>query len=222
MVEAKENRFFIFLFRYYTRLLFKRRFDGVWLKSSYEPRGGTPVIYYSNHNSWWDGLIPFLLNEFLWGHNGRAMMEEDQIRNYSFFRRIGAFSVNRKDRRDVISSLRYATESLKREHPCLYLYPEGKIVPFHESLEPTFEGGLTWLAYHRADLDVVPVGLYIHTMQSDKPRLLIRIGEALKLPSGEDSDNRSRTAFLEDSLGNYLKEISVRSEPEAMGFRRWV
>ena len=222
MVEAKENRLFISLFRYYTWLLFRRRFNGVWLKNDYSAQPGGPVIYYSNHNSWWDGLIPFLLNEFLWHHNGRALIEEHQIHKYPFFKRIGAFSVNRNHRRDVISALRFAAGSLKRPNACLYLFPEGKIQPFEASLQPTFEGGLTWLSFHRSDLDIVPIALYIHTMHSDKPRLLIHIGEALRFNAKQTQYKKERTACFQNALGGYLRHINSPEQPGKMGFHKWI
>lgn len=222
MIEAKENRLFIRLFRYYTWYLFRRRFDGVWIKNDHTAQSGVPVIYYLNHNSWWDGLIPFLLNEFLLHHNGRALMDEEQILKYPFFKRIGAFSVNRHHKRDVITALRYAANGLKRPNASLYLYPEGELQPFEASLNPTFEGGLTWLSFQRKDLDVVPIAIYIHTMQSDKPRLLIHIGEALQLNSQQFKDKNERTIYLQNALKYYIKRTISNSSPEEQGFEKLI
>ncbi len=105
-------------------------------------------------------------------------MEHKQMRQYPFFSRIGAFSINLEDPRSSIKSLRYAVASMKRENACLFIYPEGKLTPVSDSL-PEFNEGLSWLYQKMDEIDFVPIVFYIDNSKSDKPDLYISIGESV-------------------------------------------
>lgn len=202
-IPAKESSFFIKIFRIYIRLLFKRRFKQVWLRQEYVPKPDSRTVYYLNHHSWWDGIIPLLLNEYRLHQNARALMEDKQMRQYPFFKKIGAFSINRDDPRKAITSLRYAVQSMKREGASLFLYPEGKITPPGSKM--TFEGGISWLHSKVPEVDFVPIGIYMHTIRHDKPELHLHIGEAVDLDQGLNNDEKTR--HLENKLSQILKQL---------------
>lgn len=178
-IPASEKPWFIWLFGWIVTWLFHRHFSKVHVDLNYTPTQGTQTLYYLNHTSWWDGLIPLYLKQRYLHQPSRAMMEDRQMRQYRFFRWIGAFSVHLHDPRAAIPSLRYAVESLKRPGSCLFIYPEGAISPPSDSL-PTFKNGIGWIVHNtrreRLALDVVPVSVFIHTMRRSKPECHIRVG----------------------------------------------
>jgi chlorobactene lauroyltransferase len=220
-IPAQESKLVTSLFGWYAKWLFRSRFKRVWLKQSYQPASHSRTIYYLNHSSWWDGLIPLLLNRYLLHQRGRAMMEDKQMLRYRFFRRIGAFSVNLDNPRNSLPSLRYALDSMKRENASLYIYPEGKIVPFTVA-KPDFRGGLTWLCDRLPEVDVVPVGIYIHTMRHSKPELHISIGEPVDRTGFDNSGaGTGLQHFLEQSLQNLLIELQENSGFDDSVFKRW-
>jgi len=203
-IPARESRLFISIFDIYCRWLFWRRFESVNIESDYQPDDKQKTIYYSNHNSWWDGLIPFLLNQRLFRQNARGMMEDVQLHRYKFFRRIGVFSINLGSPRSSMQSLRYAIRSMERPNAALYIYPQGKIVPFSAgSLD--FRKGIGWLARKLPHADLVPVGIYIHTKESDKPTLEIKIGEAVTVSREKPGDVINKK--LEDKLSELLQNM---------------
>lgn len=104
-------------------------------------------------------------------------MEDKQMRQYTFFSKIGAFSINLEDPRASISSLRYAVDSMKRDNACLFIYPEGRITPASEN-KPNFRKGLAWLYQNLDDIDFVPITIYSHTLRSSKPELYLSIGSS--------------------------------------------
>ena len=203
-IPARESAVFITIFDLYVRTLFRRRFKNILIDQQYQPSGDSRTLYYFNHTSWWDGLIPFLLNQKRFKQKSRGMMEDKQMLKYRFFRKIGAFSVNLDSPRSAIKSLRYARESLKRPNSCLFIYPEGKIVPFSTD-KPEFKKGLGWLSKECPECDLVPVGIYIHTAFGDKPDCCIRIGR----PSGPDLNQKPAeiTRFLESELQSVLLSL---------------
>lgn len=202
-IPARKSSFFIRIFRIYVRLLFKRRFKQVWLRQEYTPGPESKTVYYLNHHSWWDGIIPLMLNEYRFKQQARALMEDTQMKQYSFFKKIGAFSINRDDPRKAITSLRYAVQSMKRERASLFIYPEGKITP--AGSEMSFEGGLAWLQSKVPEADYVPIGIYIHTIRHDKPELHLHIGEAADLDP--ELSNDDKTKHLENHLSHILKQL---------------
>ena len=217
-IPAKESRLFISVFRWYTYLLFKRRFKKVWLKQEYEPCPSCKTVYYLNHHSWWDGLIPLLLNEFRFRQRARAIMEDRQMKKHSLFRKIGAFSINRKDPRKAITSLRYALESFERPNASLFIYPEGSITPVGSKMN--FEGGLAWLHSRLEEVDFVPVAIHMHTIRHDKPELHLHVGDALRLDRREPGDQR--TEGFEQALDRMLRELRETAGFDDTGFERFL
>lgn len=216
-IPAQESRWFIFIFDLYTRTLFWRRFKNVWINQDYQPGLNSKTIYYLNHTSWWDGLIPLLLNRKLFRQNARAMMEDKQMREHGFFKRIGAFSVNIENPRSAVRSLRYAVESMKRPNSSLFIYPEGKIVPFSTD-KPDFKKGLGWIASQCPDVDVVPIGIYISHAKSDKPELFLKIGEALEWNFEDSAENLN--SFFEMKMGQLLKKLQKHAHQKREQFKK--
>lgn len=203
-IPARENRLFIKVFDLYCRTLFWRRFDEVSINCNYRPGESQKTIYYLNHNSWWDGLIPFLLNQKLFQQNARGMMEDTQLSRYSFFSRLGVFSINLRSARSSMQSLRYAIRSMERPHAALYIYPQGKIVPF-STTDLQFKKGIGWLAKKIPEADLVPVGIHIHTRESDKPRLEINVGEPVQVSRNLSSEEINKS--LKEELSGLLQNM---------------
>jgi chlorobactene lauroyltransferase len=203
-IPAKESRWFIAIFDFYVRNLFWRRFKNILIDQQYQPTKESRTIYFLNHTSWWDGLIPLLLNQKLFQQNARAMMEDRQMRDHPFFSKIGAFSVNLENPRSAVQSLRYAVESMKRPNSCLFIFPEGKIVPFSTN-RPNFKKGLGWLSKQCPDADIVPVGIYIQTARHDKPELYIRVGAPVQTDHTLSSE--SLNEIFEIQMGTFLNAL---------------
>lgn len=203
-IPAKESKWFIAIFDLYVRNLFRRRFKSIALDQQYFPANESQTIYYLNHTSWWDGIIPLLLNQKVLKQKARAMMEDKQMREHTFFRKIGAFSVNLENPRSAIHSLRYAVDSMKRPHSSLFIYPEGRIVPF-SSKKPSFKPGLGWIVKQSPQVDVVPIGIYFHMARHDKPELFIRIGNAVSVDHSNNAEQLND--LFEQTMGKLLKGL---------------
>lgn len=217
-IPAKESTLFMKVFRIYTWWLFKRRFKHVWLKQEYNPDSKSKTVYYLNHHSWWDGLIPFLLNEYRFHQQARALMEDKQMEKYPFFKWIGAFSINREDSRKAITSLRYAVKSFQRENASLFIYPEGSITPAGSPIN--FEGGLAWLHNKLVGVDFVPVGIYMHTIRHDKPELHLHIGEPIS--PKKTLTNKQKTGIFEEEIEKNLSDLRKKAGFDDSEFERFL
>lgn len=215
-IPASESAFHIRFFSFYTKWKLKRSFKQVWINQEYEPDKDSRTVYFLNHNSWWDGLLPLYLNEYFFHQNARAIMEEKQMRKHTFFSKIGAFSIDLSNPRSIVRSMRYALSSLEREKACLFIYPEGKITPVSEST-PEFKNGLSWLYKNTADIDFVPIGIYSHSFRSAKPELYILIGDSVDHDKSLNSITLNNN--LEYDLGQILKQIRESAGSSDEGFK---
>lgn len=203
-IPAKESRFVIWFFYWYTRFLMKRRFRKIHIHQKYQPGLNSRSVYFMNHFYWWDGLLPLYLNNKLFKQNARAIMEDKQMKQYPFFAKIGAFSINLSDPRSSIQSLRYSVESMKRDHSCLFIYPQGEIVPTTFE-KPEFKPGLAWLYQNLEEVDFVPIAFYIDYSKHHKPDLHISIGESVH-PDNQLNKNEL-THYFETQIHIQLNNI---------------
>ncbi len=206
-IPADESPLYLLFFGLTAQILFRFHFHQVLIANRYRGYHNRRTLYYANHTSWWDGLIPLLLNRKIFRQRARALMEDKQMRRYPFFRKLGAFSVNLSDKRSLPSTLSQSLDTLKREKGALYLYPEGEIRPF-SSQDLTFEKGLAWIL-KRCDpalVDTVPVSIYMHTAFSSRPQLNIHIGEPV--PYSPEMEISELNRMLEERLCNDLQETA--------------
>lgn len=201
-IPANSSKAFTRLFRPYARVLFKRRFKNVWIHQEYTPGPDENTVYFLNHSSWWDGLIPLMLNEYKFRQRAHAMMEFKQMRKYRFFRWLGAFSIDPADIRHVRNSLTYALGSMQRINAALYIYPQSKIIPAGSKMH--FKKGIIWLHKQLSNADFVPIGIYIHTVRHDKPELHIWVGKPVLLDSNVKNEVKMQ---MEQKLDNILNKL---------------
>lgn len=136
-------------------------------------------------------------------------MEDKQMKQYPFFSKIGAFSINLEDAKSSIKSLRYAVESMKRKNSCLFIYPEGKLTSVSNSL-PEFKEGLSWLYKKLDGIDFVPIAFYIDYSKADKPDLFISIGKSVKPDKSLNKKELSKS--FEEISFNLLNTITSNIE----------
>ncbi len=217
-MHDKYSPLFTRVFYWYALSLFRRRFQCIWLDNTKYPPEGNSALFIGNHNSWWDALIPLLLNEKVFRMKGRAMMDEQQLKRYPFFRRLGTFSINREKPRKAMASLQHAARILNEAPPGdgigLWVYPEGKLVSPETPI--TLENGLIWLA-RRMDLtqcDIIPFATHMHTMRSDKPELFIKIGSPIGPSITHSGDMLMRTTRLLEDLRHLCREQSTRFDED--------
>lgn len=145
-------------------------------------------------------------------------MEDKQMRKYSLFQKIGAFSINREDPRKAVTSLRYAVKSFERKHSSLFIYPEGAITPAGEKMN--FEGGLAWLHNNLEDVDFVPIGIYMHTIRHDKPELHLHVGHPIRIDDSLAAEEKTR--HFEQTLDQILDDLRSKAGFDDSEFERFL
>jgi 1-acyl-sn-glycerol-3-phosphate acyltransferase len=137
MITARKNLLVENLLAVYNKNLIRRYFNSLQVLNSAnfaESTSTIPLIIYLNHSSWWDGLVAFELSRKL-KLDSFIMMEEKNLKRFSFFRKIGAFSIDRDNRRSSIKSLDYIVDLLENKpNSALWIFPQGEIL--HNDVRP--------------------------------------------------------------------------------------
>ena len=202
-IPANESPFFKRLFRMYVKGIFQHSFKNVWIHQEYQPGRQSRTIYFMNHTTWWDGLIPFLLNEYRFNQQARAFMDHEQMQKYPFFKWMGVFSIDADNRKHTLQSLRYAVKSLQRPNASLFIFPQGEIQPI--TRKPQFKSGLGWLYKQYPHVDVVPIGVHHHTVRHRKPELHLWIDHPVEL--SKNGSTEKITSNCEEALHSALDKL---------------
>ena len=133
MIASRHSRWAHLVFRFYLKRLLVRHFESVRLVGdppAFVP--DRPILCLPNHSTWWDGFLIYWLNHLEIRREAYLMMLEDQLRRNSFFRRIGAYSIQPGKPGAVRESLRYGAEKLSRaaDPPLVVVFPQGELLPW--------------------------------------------------------------------------------------------
>jgi 1-acyl-sn-glycerol-3-phosphate acyltransferase len=132
-------------------------------------------LFLANHSCWWDLFLVHLLNEAI-PVDGYGMMEHFNLTRFGFFRRIGAFSVDRTDPTSVRASLEYAAGLLRRPRAGVWVFPQGRIET-NDARPLTFQPGIRALIRRSGRTRIVPVAFRYDFWQDERPEALVRFGE---------------------------------------------
>jgi len=130
MIQAAHNRFFDQVFGAYLNAHMHFVFKSITITNNFRDTGG-PVLLIGNHFSWWDGFIARHVNKKVLHRKLHLMMQEDQLSKRKFLSKLGAFSI-RRNSRDAINSLQYATNILHDPGNLLIIFPQGKFQSLHQ------------------------------------------------------------------------------------------
>lgn len=170
----------------------------------------TPIIFYCNHCSWWDGHLIDQLNQEQFGRETYTMMEDRQLSKYAFLRYIGCFSVNRTNIRTSLESMTYAAACLTKPNRALLIFPQGEILA-HDIRPLKFFQGLARIISMVPQVACIPVAIRLDFLNEQRPTAWIAVGQP-RLIAGPVHDSRpglkALTAELEALLTKTLDDLS--------------
>ena len=93
-------------------------------------RADAPIVLASNHQSWWDPLVGFLLHDrWFRGRPVLSPMDRTQLAKFAFFRKLGVFGVDPDDAAGLRPFVRYVEERFAADpRAVLMLTPQGEFV----------------------------------------------------------------------------------------------
>ncbi|MFN4984691.1 MAG: lysophospholipid acyltransferase family protein [Ignavibacteria bacterium] len=143
-----------------------------------------PTIFACTHGSWWDAALTIELSLGQYKLSAYGMMEYKQLRKYSFFSRIGMFSVVREDATNALYSIRYGADLIRGSQSSLWMFPQGTLI--HQDVETiSCEPGIGILASLLGRCRIVPVALRYEHLREQRPSCWVRFG-APYLPDESD------------------------------------
>ncbi|WP_078553119.1 lysophospholipid acyltransferase family protein [Bacillus alkalicellulosilyticus] len=200
MIEAKKSKWFSSLFHVYNKQLLQKSFSNIYISTSDIERN-KPTLFIANHSSWWDGLICFHLSQTIIPYDCFAMMSEEGLQSYPFFKKLGGYSISLTSHKELRSSLDY-TNKLLQQKKAVWIFPQGE--EQHLEKRPlTFQKGAAFIAKQLPELQVVPVTFYYSFGHEPKPNLFITIGSAID--NWRKDNVRQVTAFFEEKVTGQLE-----------------
>jgi 1-acyl-sn-glycerol-3-phosphate acyltransferase len=212
MIEASKHRLLEWAFSAINRSMLCRAFHSLRVQGADHLRRldrTRPVVVFANHSSWWDGLIEFYLSREVFRFDAYLIMDQEQMWRYSFFRWIGAFSVNRQSPREAVRSLQYAVELFDRPNRLLWIYPQGVMRP-NDSRPLNFEGGVAWIAQHLENPQLLPLAHRYEFLRDQRPEAFLSFGPMVSVPAKTDPKTAAREleSVLTEQLDCLRKAIA--------------
>jgi 1-acyl-sn-glycerol-3-phosphate acyltransferase len=222
MESSNEHPVFKAVFdRYNEYYLLRRHFRALSLRVGPLPDELTgPVLFIVNHSSWWDGLLLRHAAKYVSGKPTRLMMDSVQLDKYRFFRKLGAYPVDRSSRRGILAALDH-TVSLLRQNGHVWLFPQGKIT--HQEERPlVFGGGAGYVLRACPQAAVVPVSIH-YSICGQKPDASMWFGGAVR-KNWDEWERKAITDMLQGVLEAQLdrhKAIAVEAGEAGMADNEW-
>lgn len=203
MIQAKKSKLFTYFFSLYNRWLIHFSFETIYIKI--ERPLPQQAVFIANHSSWWDGLLLHQINYDELKHDLFVMMHESGLQRYPFFRKLGAFSVNRLHPKSVMTSLKYGC-TLLEEGKSLWIFPQGD----EQALEKRpldFQAGFMYFVEKNEHVPIIPVVYYYAFRHSRKPDCFIHVGSPIFLNELTGQNRKERTLQIEQVITNQLNEL---------------
>ncbi|QHE51976.1 lysophospholipid acyltransferase family protein [Pontibacillus sp. HMF3514] len=207
MIPAKKNRFWAWGFDQIIYPLLKKHFQEIYVYGSI-PQHVNRTLYIINHSVWWDPILIYLLNQKLIKSDGYAMMHESGLRKHPIFKRIGGFSIDRNNPKDIIESLQYAVEKL-HDDKSVWMFPQGDEQPFDQ--RPLgFQSGASYIIEKVQDLNVIPISIMYTFQSTKKANIYVFIGSNPMHESYASLKREDKTRFLEQICTQQLDTLKQR------------
>ena len=172
MLPATPNPMVRRWFDWYCGHALRRHFHRVHLYGDVPFDPARSTLYVSAHAGFWD---PLVLNHLIRTRRPQpafVMSDRVQVTKHPFFRRVGAFSVDRTSPRDGLRAVRYAAERLSEGPNAVVIYPQGGVRPPDER-PVRFEGGTERVLRLAPAAAVVVVAVRYEFWLDQRPELLV-------------------------------------------------
>jgi 1-acyl-sn-glycerol-3-phosphate acyltransferase len=211
------SRRLLSLFSVYLHWFIGRHFHAVRLANSVRfPHESGPLIVYSNHPSWWDPLVFFVVSRYLLPNTSHyGPMDAAALKHYGFFRKLGMFPVESGTRRGTIQFLRAVRDILSAPNSALWLTPEGRFTDMR-TRPAMLRPGLGAVVARSRGCKVVPLAVEYTFWDERLPEILLCCGKPIDVPEGRVQSAEEWTAQLGAALTdtqNELAALAVLREP---------
>ena len=171
MIKANYNPLSLWFYSSYFRVLQKIFFRKISVITEDLFHEGQSVLLLQNHFSLYDGYWSMYLCHKVFRRRFHVMMLEEQMAKRMFLTRCGVFSV-RKNSRDLLESLDYASELLQNPRNVVTIYPTGEIISHHLQ-NFTFQRGFARLASDKNNCSIALAVILVDFFSMARPEIRI-------------------------------------------------
>lgn len=177
MIKAEHTKWARFIFIPYMNRLLKKNFSNFYLVNNFPKISNDQgLVITPNHISWWDGFFAeFVLSKFI-SRKIHLMMLEDQLDNYKFFRKLGAYSINPKSSQSIIETAAYTKSLVEDTGNYVITYPQGEIEPFEKRPLAIKKGLKLFVDGIKNDFVILPIAFKIQYLNQKYPAVFARFG----------------------------------------------
>lgn len=218
MIKAKKNILLQTLMSVYVEQLLKRSFQQMhWYAPC--PLPSTPVIFIANHSSWWDGPILYYLSRKKLPQDIYFLMHEKGLRDYPYFRQLGAFSVNRDHPKEILRTIQYAA-SLLKDQKSVWLFPQGDEFPMAKR-PLQFQSGIIRIWETKRDIPIIPICYHYAFESTKKPNVYVMAGCPIRYDDVEGKSRKEKINHLEQLYTDQLDHFNnVIMTKQHVGFTK--
>ena len=153
----------------------------------------------------------YFLNEKIFQRKLFCMMLEQQLLTYSFFSKLGAYSINHFNKKSLDETTAYTIELLQNPHNGVIIFPQGSFSP-QDQKPRVIKKGLVHFT-RTTCAQILPVGLRIEWYNRRKPTLLVRFGRVMNAAECEhsiDSFTQEFNSNLDALEASVSREVFVK------------
>jgi 1-acyl-sn-glycerol-3-phosphate acyltransferase len=212
------------LFGWIFERTFKSGFHAARIACDPPPPSATTrrLVIYSNHPSWWDGVVYAMLAKHLFAQRRMfTPVDAAMLDKYGFVGKIGAFGVEQGTRRGAADFIAVSKAVLARDD-VLIVAAQGRFADPRE--RPLACGaGIAHLPDHVGGVTFVPLAIEYPLWLEKQPEMLLQFGEAIDGDALAQLPVAERLAKLEAALERSMDRLAASSiARDASAFEIWM
>ncbi|MBN2403529.1 MAG: lysophospholipid acyltransferase family protein [Spirochaetes bacterium] len=177
MIKADHKNWAHIIFKIYIDRILKKSFSHFFIVNQVPVLPADKAVLISpNHISWWDGFFIDYLNRNFFKRNAFVMMLEEQLKKNLILNKIGAYSIDPGNIKDIKESLSYTKDLLLNRRNLVVFYPEGILRPFDINPAQLKNGLLKIVKDQHSSFAVLPVAFKISFYNERLPEIYAYFG----------------------------------------------
>lgn len=172
-----------------------------------------PLLVVCNHSAWWDSLLAIALVTGELKLDGYALMEARNLRRFPFLGRVGGFGIERGVPDDGARAITYGGALLDRPGRVVWVFPEGREMPFHRR-PLVFKRGAAAMLEQAASpaARCVPVSVAYVFGAEERPTVWMTFGAPQTRTVSADPDEAAarQASSVEAGLARIAEAVAAR------------
>lgn len=199
-------------FTWYTRRHMRRHFHAVRVSRRGSPPSEFPpgpLLFVTNHPSWWDPLFGLVLAARYTRRRLYAPIEAESLRRFPFMRKLGLFGIDTKSLHGAKTFLNYARAILNHPSATLAVTAQGELTDVRRR-PVVLRHGVGHLCAGLSHGHVYPLAFEYTFWNERLPEALAYFGEAIPIVPGPTADDW--TARLAKALETTQDRLAEESQ----------